>query len=126
MSQHLAAAEQAFINEVGNAFLEKSRPPHPDAVRSWRPSGVTWPLMRVVQGKVSGLKKREAPVDGYKLVWLEGGNTNGPAVVLLHGFAASKENWLPLLPLLSRHYHLYVPDLPGWGESSRGVRHDKA
>ena len=117
MSQHLAAAEQAFINEVGNAFLEKSRPPHPDALRNWRPSGVTWPLMRVLQGKVSGLQKREAPVDGYKLVWLEGGNTDGPAVVLLHGFAASKENWLPLLPLLSRHYHLYVPDLPGWGES---------
>lgn len=117
MSQSLTATEQAFINEVGSAFLNHSRAPHPDALSSWRPSGITWPIIRTINSKISGLKKRDALVDGSKMVWLEGGNTDGPAVVLMHGFSSSKENWLPLVPLLSRHYHIYVPDLPGWGES---------
>lgn len=117
MNAPLSAAELAFIHEIGQTFLANSRPPHPQALRDWRPSGVTWPMMRVLHGRVSGLARREARIEGRRLVWLEGGNIDGPSVVLLHGFAASKENWLPLMPLLSRHYHLYVPDAPGWGES---------
>ena len=117
MTSSLNQAERAFIDEIGQTFLARSRAPHPGAIQSWRPSGITWPMLRALQSKAMGLEKRDARVDGQKLVWLEGGNREAPPVVLLHGFAASKENWLPLLPFLSRHYHLYVPDLPGWGES---------
>lgn len=117
MTTTISQPERAFIDEVGRVFLENSLPARPESLRQWRPSGVAWPLMRRLQGRISGLRKRDTIVDGQKLVWLEGGNLNAPPVVLLHGFAASKENWLPLLPFLSRHYHLYVPDLPGWGES---------
>lgn len=43
----------------------------------------------------------------------------GPTVVLLHGLAATKLSYLPLLPALARRYRVVVPDLPGHGESSK-------
>ncbi len=49
--------------------------------------------------------------------YYEGGT--GPTIVLLHGFASNKEVWLPVAKLLTPHFHLVIPDLPGWGESSR-------
>lgn len=49
--------------------------------------------------------------------YYEGGT--GPTIVLLHGFAANKEVWLPVAKLLTPHFHLIIPDLPGWGDSSR-------
>ncbi|CAM5252724.1 alpha/beta fold hydrolase [Rhodanobacter lindaniclasticus] len=49
--------------------------------------------------------------------YYEGGE--GPTIVLLHGFSGDKEVWLPLAGLLTAHFHLVIPDLPGWGASSR-------
>ena len=49
--------------------------------------------------------------------YYEGGQ--GPTLVLLHGFAADKTVWLPLAEQLTPHFHVVIPDLPGWGESSR-------
>jgi abhydrolase domain-containing protein 6 len=49
--------------------------------------------------------------------YYEGGD--GPTIVLLHGFAADRNVWLPVAKLLTPHFHLIIPDLPGWGESSR-------
>jgi pimeloyl-ACP methyl ester carboxylesterase len=43
----------------------------------------------------------------------------GPPVVLLHGLAATKLSYLPLLPALAQRYQVIVPDLPGHGESSK-------
>lgn len=50
-------------------------------------------------------------------VYYEGGE--GPTIVLLHGFASDKEVWLQVAKLLTPHFHLIIPDLPGWGASSR-------
>ncbi|MHB1057093.1 MAG: alpha/beta fold hydrolase [Rhodanobacter sp.] len=50
-------------------------------------------------------------------IYYEGGQ--GPTIVLLHGFAADKNVWLKTAKLLTPHFHLIIPDLPGWGESSR-------
>lgn len=116
--------EQAFLNEIGGAYLALAEEPHPDVLRKWRPSGFAWPMLRELQGRVAGLGKRHAQIDGERFVWLEGGNPTGTPVVLLHGFGASKENWLALLPFLGRRHRLYIPDLPGWGESH--FRHGKA
>lgn len=117
MNQDISRSERAFIDDIGTAFLERTRPPHPDALSSWRPSGITWPLLRRLQGRAAGLQRHETHVDGRKMIWLQGGNPEGQTVVLFHGFGASKENWLPLLPMLTRRYQVFVPDLPGWGES---------
>jgi pimeloyl-ACP methyl ester carboxylesterase/putative sterol carrier protein len=43
----------------------------------------------------------------------------GSPVVLLHGLAATKLSYLPLLPALARTHRVIVPDLPGHGESTK-------
>lgn len=48
----------------------------------------------------------------------------GPAIVLLHGFGADKTVWLDVATRLTAHFHLVIPDLPGWGESSRNADGD--
>lgn len=54
--------------------------------------------------------------------YYEGGN--GPTIVLLHGFAANKETWLDMVKGLTDHFHVIIPDLPGWGDSSRNENAD--
>jgi pimeloyl-ACP methyl ester carboxylesterase len=53
------------------------------------------------------------------MVFLERGTpgAGNPTIVLIHGFAAMKENWGLWLQRLPRHWHLLAPDLPGFGES---------
>lgn len=113
----LAALERGFISAVGPAYLSRARAPRPERVQGWRYRSFM-PLLHRLHGTVTGLRSRHAFVDGARLVWLEGGNPGGEPVLLLHGFGASKENWLPLLPFLARRYHLFIPDLPGWGQSA--------
>lgn len=64
----------------------------------------------------SGVSEREIQIDDHRWRYLDGGD--GPALVLVHGFTGSKENWLLAAPHL-RGYRLLAPDLPGWGESER-------
>ena len=54
--------------------------------------------------------------------YYEGGE--GPTLFLLHGFAADKTVWLPLAEQLTAHFHVVIPDLPGWGDSSRVANGD--
>lgn len=49
--------------------------------------------------------------------YYEGGQ--GTTLVLLHGYAVGKEEWLKVARDLTAHFHVIIPDLPGWGESSR-------
>lgn len=44
---------------------------------------------------------------------------SGPTVVFLHGFAAQKELWLPLILELPEHFGIVALDLPGHGRSDR-------
>jgi abhydrolase domain-containing protein 6 len=50
--------------------------------------------------------------------YYEGGG-QGPTIVLLHGFAANKDVYLPIAKELTANFHVIIPDLPGWGDSSR-------
>ncbi|HST43708.1 MAG TPA: alpha/beta fold hydrolase, partial [Luteimonas sp.] len=47
-----------------------------------------------------------------------------PTLVLLHGYTGSKENGFLLARALGRRYRLVLPDLPGWGGSSREAEGD--
>lgn len=71
------------------------------------------------QAMAAQLEKRSVQAGDTNWVYYEGGQ--GPTIVLLHGFAASKEVWLQVAPLLTAHFHVVIPDLPGWGESSRNA-----
>ncbi|WP_281645942.1 2-succinyl-6-hydroxy-2,4-cyclohexadiene-1-carboxylate synthase [Parendozoicomonas sp. Alg238-R29] len=41
----------------------------------------------------------------------------GRALVMIHGFLGSGEDWLPVVPSLKEHFHCYTIDLPGHGKS---------
>jgi len=74
-------------------------------------------LMR--EAMAAKLEKQSIQAGDTRWVYYEGGT--GPTIVLLHGFASNKEAWLPVAKLLTPHFHLVIPDLPGWGESSRNA-----
>ena len=41
----------------------------------------------------------------------------GPMLVLLHGWGQSWDSWATIIPTLSEHFTLFLPDLPGFGQS---------
>jgi len=56
------------------------------------------------------------PCGGGDLVWRRWGT--GAPVVLCHGGSGSWTHWIRTIPALSRRYELWVPDLPGLGDSA--------
>jgi pimeloyl-ACP methyl ester carboxylesterase len=67
------------------------------------------------QATPQGISSRSADVDGIKLHYLAAGN--GPAVILLHGYAETSRMWRPIIPRLARTFTVIAPDLPGIGDS---------
>ncbi len=109
---------QSFIDDLKIALKKNPQPVNTHALKNWHTSSLTTAMLRRVQGFATGMQRRSTYIRSQEMVWLEGGNPNGEPLVLVHGFASSKENWILLLPFLTRHYRVFVPDLPGWGESS--------
>ncbi len=58
---------------------------------------------------------RYAQVGDVKVFYREAGERGRPAVLLLHGFAASSFMYRNLIPKLAERYHVVAPDLPGFG-----------
>jgi 2-hydroxy-6-oxonona-2,4-dienedioate hydrolase len=50
------------------------------------------------------------------MVWRVWGR--GEPLVLFHGGSGSWTHWIRTIPELSRHYELWVPDIPGLGDSA--------
>ena len=65
------------------------------------------------------LKKTAQLSDGESLAYLTLGDPKGPPVVLIHGYTDNARDWVPLIPYLSKHFHLIVVDLRGHGRSSK-------
>ena len=71
------------------------------------------------QRRSADLVKKEIQVDDHRIVYLEGGTgETGETVILLHGFGGSKDVWTAFAKYL-KGYHLVIPDVPGFGESSQ-------
>lgn len=66
---------------------------------------------------LSGLSEKTITVAAHQVHYLEGGS--GETLVLLHGIFAEKDHWVDFARPLTGRYHVIVPDLPGYGESSR-------
>jgi pimeloyl-ACP methyl ester carboxylesterase len=65
----------------------------------------------------AGLVRREITLpSGVHYAYLEGGT--GEPLMLLHGFAADKDNFTRVAAYLTSHYRVIVPDQVGFGESS--------
>jgi len=63
-----------------------------------------------------GIASRTADIDGVSLHYMTAGQ--GPAVVLLHGYAETSLMWKPIIPALARRFTVIAPDLPGIGDSA--------
>lgn len=58
-------------------------------------------------------------VEGARVRYLDVGE--GPAVVLIHGFASSIENWVTVIPALKKKHRVLAIDLKGFGWTDRPV-----
>jgi uncharacterized protein (TIGR04551 family) len=56
-------------------------------------------------------------VDGVHVRYREAGS--GPAVVLIHGYGASSDSWLGVMPELAAHHRVIAVDLKGFGWTTR-------
>jgi abhydrolase domain-containing protein 6 len=112
-----------YFDQVGESFLRRAPRPDMEKVREYKPRLFSLNRLNPWYGGLIGIHRRRIGVGHNKLIWLESGNPLGPPLVLLHGFAAAKEHWLPLIPFLSQ-FKVLIPDLPGWGES--GFNPDRA
>ena len=60
---------------------------------------------------------------GDKIVYAENDNVTGEPLLLIHGFGGNKDNFTRLANQLEG-YHLIIPDLLGFGESSKPMTAD--
>lgn len=66
----------------------------------------------------TALQSRSIQVGDTTWAYYEG-EKNGPSLLFVHGFASGKDVWASLAAELGTGFHLIIPDLPGWGESTR-------
>ncbi|MFD2436742.1 alpha/beta fold hydrolase [Modicisalibacter luteus] len=69
---------------------------------------------------------RYEQVDDVNIFYREAGNPSAPAVLLLHGFAASSFMFRDLIPELADRYHVIAPDLPAFGFTEAPARDEYA
>lgn len=71
----------------------------------------------------AGVHSRFIEVDGHRIHYFETGPSDGPTrtpVLLIHGLGARGEDWSPILRSLAHAgYHVYAPDLLGYGRSDK-------
>ena len=70
----------------------------------------------IVDALDSKAHKLRTPCGDGTMVWRVWGR--GAPLLLFHGGSGSWTHWLRNIPELSRHYQLWVPDLPGLGQSA--------
>lgn len=78
---------------------------------------VSLPAAAGVEPYPSSFQIQEIPTNGTTLHVRIGGQ--GPAVLLLHGFADTGDMWAPLAAKLMTNHTVIVPDLRGMGLSAR-------
>lgn len=70
---------------------------------------------------MSGLEKHTIEAAGHQWVYLDSAESDAdkqkPTVLMLHGFAVDKDNWIRFARDFDQ-YRVVVPDLPGHGETS--------
>jgi len=90
------------------------------AVTIWiHPLGVFRVFSRA-QMFFAGANSEYLEVDGYRVHYYALGPADGPVAVLVHGLGGQAEDWEKLAPYLAKAgYRVYLPDLPGFGQSEK-------
>jgi abhydrolase domain-containing protein 6 len=66
--------------------------------------------------KAAGLAEKNLRIGEFEIAYLEGGH--GTPIVMVHGFAANKDNWTRFCKFITLTYHAVALDLPGFGNSA--------
>lgn len=75
-----------------------------------------WTLWR------EGVESEYVEAGGYRLHYFEAKPASGAGepLLLIHGLGARGEDWSKMIPAMAGYgFHVYAPDLPGYGRSSR-------
>lgn len=71
----------------------------------------------------AGVHSKYVQAGPYRMHYFEArpsGGAEGTPLLLIHGLGARSEDWAPMIPsLASNGFHVYAPDLPGYGRSGR-------
>ena len=59
--------------------------------------------------------KKRVKIGGLDVNYFTGGN--GEPLVIIHGGGDGAKSWFENIQELSKHYNVYIPDLPGFGDS---------
>ena len=90
------------------------------AVTFWLRPLAVFRLFSEAQMYRIGARSDFTVVGGYRVHYYALGPSDGPVVVLVHGLGGRSEDWEKLAPFLARAgYRVYLPDLPGFGESEK-------
>lgn len=66
-----------------------------------------------------GFEARPHEVNGIEIFARTGGQPGGPPLLLLHGYPQTHAIWHRVAQRLASHYRLVMPDLRGYGRSSK-------
>lgn len=69
------------------------------------------------QRKAAGITVKAVRISRFKIVYAEGGT--GDPIIMLHGFGGSKDDWLRFAKYFTPEYRVILPDLPGFGDSTK-------
>jgi pimeloyl-ACP methyl ester carboxylesterase len=86
------------------------------------PTGVT----EVPARTLAAADDRFVSVDGLDIRYRTWGDAapDKPTIVMLHGFANSLQSFRLIAPLLTSHYYVVAPDMPGYGLSAKPADFD--
>jgi len=69
------------------------------------------------QRKAANLTIKSVDIPGFKMAYADGGA--GDTIIMVHGYAGNKDNWVYLAKYFTPNYRVIIPDLPGNGDSSK-------
>ncbi len=82
-----------------------------------RIGALTYQLSMAAETRLYGLRERNVDIGDMALSVYEGGPTDAPVLVLLHGYSAENEHWARFARHLVDGYRVIAPDLAGHGDT---------
>ena len=64
------------------------------------------------------LSDHTTTINGKPVHYWEAGEKHTRSLLLLHGMADAQANWSATIPTLAEQFHVFAPDLPGFGQSA--------